>query len=253
MHKNTVYPGAYFDDGPFSIPFPEEMHRAAQEQYNNNREAFIVRSREVLCPYFGDLTSRNTHIALSVEHHRYEDDELADMLAIDVTEAMQIWEARPISLFSCLEPACRTPLPIRNRTHLRRLLRLENSFGLFFREGDPVEFRKLAAMLCEGCAQGLQHSYDEQRRAEMCIRQARVAQLRKVPFEEYRLTPEWRARRHRVLFRAGKQCELCEEREFLQVHHKTYERYGQELLTDLIALCRECHARHHNVLPEEAA
>ena len=52
---------------------------------------------------------------------------------------------------------------------------------------------------------------------------------------------------------AGNQCELCPNRDSLQVHHKTYERYGQELLTDLVALCRECHARHHNVLPEEAA
>jgi 5-methylcytosine-specific restriction endonuclease McrA len=243
----------YFDDGPFRIPFPEEMHRAAQEQQSNNKEARIARAREVHCPHLGDLSSRNDQIALLVEDSRYEDDDLADILAIDIPEALQIWEARLVSLFSCLEPACRTPLPIRNRTHLRRLLHLEKQFNSFVRAEDPVEFQKLATMLCEGCAQGLEHSYDEQRRADMCIRQARAAQLRKMPFEEYWLTPEWRALRDRVRIRAGKKCELCYKRRPLQVHHKTYERYGQELLTDLIALCRECHARHHNVLPEEAA
>jgi hypothetical protein len=245
--------GICFDDVPFRIPFPQEMHRVFQEQHTNNEEARVVRFREVRCPYFGDLHTRNDQIALDVENSRYEDDELADILAIDITEAMQIWEARPVSLFSCLEPSCRTLLPIRNRTHLLRLLRVERYFGLKVGASDLVDFKTLCEMICESCAQGLQHSYDEQRRAEMCIRQARIAQLRKMPFEEYRLTPEWRARRNRVLFWAGKKCELCYERGLLQVHHRTYERYGQELLTDLIALCRPCHARHHNVLPEEAA
>jgi len=240
-------------DDPFRISFPQEMYKAFQEQHNNNEDARVVRSREVHCPFSGDLNSRNDQIALLVEDSRYTDDDLADILAIEITEAMQVWEARPISLFDCLEPSCRTPLLVRNRTHLLRLLRLEQSFSRFVRAEDPVEFKKLATMLCESCAQGLQHSYDEQHRAERCIQQARVAQLSRMPFAEYALTPEWRTRRNRVLFRAGKQCELCEERESLQVHHKTYERYGQELLTDLIALCRECHARHHNVLPEEAA
>src|SRR5829696_10152960 len=104
------------------------MHRAAREQANNNEEARVVRSREVHCPFSGDLKSRNNQIALLVENSRYEDDDLADILALDISEAMEIWDARPVSLFSCLEPSCRTPLPIRNRTHLLRLLRMEKHF-----------------------------------------------------------------------------------------------------------------------------
>jgi 5-methylcytosine-specific restriction endonuclease McrA len=56
-----------------------------------------------------------------------------------------------------------------------------------------------------------------------------------------------------VLLRARNKCELCGKRVPLDVHHRTYDRYGDELVDDLIALCRECHARHHNVLPDEAA
>lgn len=246
--------GRFFDDGgPVRFTFPQEMHRAAQEQHNNNEEALVVRSREVYCPYFGDLSSRNVHVALLVEHPRYADDDVADMLALDITEAMQIWEDRPISLFSCLEPSCRTPLPIRNRTHLRRLLRVERYFGLKVRAGDFVEFETLREMLCEPCAQGLQHRYDEERRAEMCKQQARAAERRKMPFAEYSRTREWQALRNRVLLRARNKCELCGKRVPLDVHHRTYDRYGDELVDDLIALCRECHARHHNVLPDEAA
>ncbi len=81
----------------------------------------------------------------------------------------------------------------------------------------------------------------EERRAELLVRQARISQLRKMPFEEYRLTPEWRSRRNRVLLRAGYKCELCYLCGQLDVHHRTYERYGEESPSDLIALCRSCH------------
>ena len=174
------------------------------------------------------------------------------MLALDVTELMQVWEARPISMFDCLVASCRAPIPVRNRTHLLRLLRLDRYFGLRVGAGDLVEFKALCEMLCESCAQGLQHCHDEERRAELLARQARTSQLRKMPFSEYRLTPEWRSRRNRVLLRAGNKCELCYTSGRLEAHHRTYERYGEELVSDLIALCRSCHQHFHNIEPEAA-
>ena len=235
-----------------SVSFPKEMLKVLRDQHSNNEDARIVRLREVLCPFLGDPNSRTDQIALSVEDSRYADDDLADVLALDIAEAMQVWEARPISMFDCLAPSCRAPIPIRNRRHLLRLLRVERHF-LRFGEGDLVEFKTLCEMLCQDCAQDLQHRYDEQNRAELCIRQARISQLRKMPFEDYRLTPEWRSRRNRVILRAGSRCELCDASGLIDVHHRTYDRYGDELLSQLLALCRSCHARHHGVLPEEAA
>ena len=32
----------------------------------------------------------------------------------------------------------------------------------------------------------------------------------------------------------------------VQVHHKNYERVGNELESDLLTLCRNCHARYHD-------
>jgi phage terminase large subunit GpA-like protein len=46
------------------------------------------------------------------------------------------------------------------------------------------------------------------------------------------------ARCHRV-------CEHCGERRAVQAHHLTYERLGDELLTDLLAVCLECHEEIH--------
>jgi hypothetical protein len=64
-------------------------------------------------------------------------------------------------------------------------------------------------------------------------------------YATYLLSPEWQRRRaERVRF-AGGRCELCFGIGRIEVHHRTYERVGAELLTDLIALCEGCHERFH--------
>jgi len=228
------------------------MLKVAQSQYSNNYDSRIVRHRDLLCPFLGDLNSRNDHIIISIENPLIADADLADVLCLEVTELMQIWEARPISIFDCLQTACRASISVRNRTHLLQLLRLDKYFGLKVGAGDPVKLTTLCEMLCESCAQELQHCHDEELRADMLVRQARNSELRKMPFKQYQKTPEWRSHRNRVLLRAGNKCELCHKSGRLDVHHRTYDRYGDELLSDLLALCRTWHRRFHDVLPEAA-
>jgi hypothetical protein len=64
-------------------------------------------------------------------------------------------------------------------------------------------------------------------------------------YSAYLLTPEWRARRAKVLKRAGGVCEGCLGRPATQVHHLTYERVGREMLFDLVAICDDCHGAIH--------
>lgn len=45
----------------------------------------------------------------------------------------------------------------------------------------------------------------------------------------------------------GNKCAMC-NKPGKDGHHRTYERLGYELLTDVILLCRECHDKHHSVL-----
>lgn len=40
-------------------------------------------------------------------------------------------------------------------------------------------------------------------------------------------------------------CEVCDSKEQLDVHHKTYKRFGNERLEDLVVLCRNCHDAFH--------
>jgi hypothetical protein len=44
---------------------------------------------------------------------------------------------------------------------------------------------------------------------------------------------------------AGNRCQVCNSPDELCAHHRTYERRGHELQSDLICLCRDCHEMFH--------
>lgn len=77
----------------------------------------------------------------------------------------------------------------------------------------------------------------------------RLRELRIMPYAEYLQTAEWRRRRDRALARALWCCEWaeCGQRRGLEVHHKCYDRRGEELDADLIVLCRDHHERAHAI------
>lgn len=74
----------------------------------------------------------------------------------------------------------------------------------------------------------------------------RLAQLRAMSYRLYLRTPEWKRTRAAALLRADNACSLdVTHTEGLEVHHRTYERLGAELVTDLVVLCHSCHQLHH--------
>lgn len=67
----------------------------------------------------------------------------------------------------------------------------------------------------------------------------------KKSYEQYLQSPTWRLRRNRALKSAGYRCARCYRKRRLQVHHRTYERLGNEHEADLEVLCEDCHNGHH--------
>lgn len=58
----------------------------------------------------------------------------------------------------------------------------------------------------------------------------------------YLASPEWLAKRKRILARdGGFWCEWCVNAEAVEVHHLHYRRFGREDDDDLMAVCRLCH------------
>lgn len=79
--------------------------------------------------------------------------------------------------------------------------------------------------------------------------QSRDAALRKLGFRDYKHyleSPEWRSVRVRHRDIHGERCGLCDTDEGTRhLHHMTYERVGQEELSDLVLLCANCHQLVH--------
>jgi hypothetical protein len=66
-------------------------------------------------------------------------------------------------------------------------------------------------------------------------------------YAEYLQTNEWKERRRLVLERADGICEGCRQEPATEVHHTSYVHVGNEFLWELVAICRWCHARYHEV------
>lgn len=80
------------------------------------------------------------------------------------------------------------------------------------------------------------------------LRAQRLRQLGYRSYGHYLQSSHWRATKAR--YRAAEhlpQACMCEAVDNLQLHHMTYERLGEELLTDLVPLCVTCHNMVHEL------
>ena len=78
-----------------------------------------------------------------------------------------------------------------------------------------------------------------------------IEELKRMPYAQYLKTEHWNQVRKEALRRAKYRCQLCNESTALHVHHNTYERRGQELPSDVIAICRSCHEKQHGYVVGE--
>ncbi len=71
-------------------------------------------------------------------------------------------------------------------------------------------------------------------------------------YKAYLKSPEWKEKRQRVLQFWDYKCATCSSPLDLHVHHRTYQRVGDEAFNDLIVLCENCHAKFHETLGKQA-
>lgn len=93
----------------------------------------------------------------------------------------------------------------------------------------------------------------QENRADMQLQQKfRNAQWR-AKYEMHLRSEKWRDICRRVKERDDGLCQGCRLRPGAHVHHLTYERMGDEMLFDLVLVCRGCHERIHPHMASEAA
>jgi 5-methylcytosine-specific restriction endonuclease McrA len=59
----------------------------------------------------------------------------------------------------------------------------------------------------------------------------------------------WGKIRAKRLKQAKNRCELCNAPGILHCHHRTYERFGKEKVTDVLILCGSCHGKVTQATP----
>jgi 5-methylcytosine-specific restriction endonuclease McrA len=69
-----------------------------------------------------------------------------------------------------------------------------------------------------------------------------------VSYTAYMATRRWRMTRIKAIADSGHKCSCCGSSSDLNVHHRNYERLGNENLPeDLKVLCRKCHEKRHEI------
>lgn len=101
------------------------------------------------------------------------------------------------------------------------------------------------AGLCETCESSRRLVIQPSLDAERLARAKHRSDLRTMPYHQYLQTPEWQATRKQRLQVARYRCQVCNSNGLLNVHHRTYERRGEERAGDLVVLCDDCHGIFH--------
>jgi hypothetical protein len=71
----------------------------------------------------------------------------------------------------------------------------------------------------------------------------------RIDYKTYLQSDAWKSRADAAKRRAGYRCQLCNRSRtqvILNVHHRTYERLGNEQPDDLTVLCEDCHATYES-------
>lgn len=71
-------------------------------------------------------------------------------------------------------------------------------------------------------------------------------------YEKHLRSARWKNMRNDFFRLRGRRCEHCGSTCNLELHHKTYDRLGCELTTDLEILCLDCHYKADRKREEEA-
>jgi 5-methylcytosine-specific restriction endonuclease McrA len=67
-------------------------------------------------------------------------------------------------------------------------------------------------------------------------------------YDQYISSAAWYSKREQRRAMDKNRCRTCGSNENLEVHHVTYERFGNESMEDLITLCKECHGAVTSVI-----
>lgn len=102
-------------------------------------------------------------------------------------------------------------------------------------------------VVCDSCKEEIYLERHEGWEMLEQTKRARLYQLKTMPYGEYLKTPEWQETREWHVKSVSYKCQICNSaNKKLHVHHRTYEKTGEEFHRDLTVLCEDCHKLYHS-------
>jgi hypothetical protein len=166
---------------------------------------------------------------------------IGESLGLEASRVRTLGEENPTATIRCLD--CDEPIRPQGRYHFQEMLRIVEAFN---KKPELLREFLYTGLHCEECALEREDRWGKEWVRQELAHRKRLLKLRAMPYEEYLQTPHWKRRREDRLRASGRRCQLCNRGSVtLNVHHRTYERLGEELDGDLIVLCRTCHSTFH--------
>lgn len=88
---------------------------------------------------------------------------------------------------------------------------------------------------------------NRQKAEDIAAQAQRTLEARKQQYAEYLKSERWRQKRRQVIDYQKGTCRGCLSAPIEEVHHLSYDNIGDELLFQLVGLCRPCHAKAHKL------
>jgi hypothetical protein len=73
-----------------------------------------------------------------------------------------------------------------------------------------------------------------------------LAYFKSMKYTDYLDTDHWKHFSNEARIHYNNKCVICNSREHLHIHHKTYKNLGRETFNDVICLCADCHKMVHH-------
>lgn len=166
---------------------------------------------------------------------------IGESLGLEPARVRTLAEENPTAVVRCLD--CDAPIHPQGRWHFQEMLRALEEL-----HQNPQLLREFlyTGLHCEDCTLEREERWGKEWVRQELEHRRRLLELRAMSYEEYLQTPHWKRRREARVRSAGRKCQLCNSDSTpLNVHHRTYERLGEELDGDLLVLCRKCHSTFH--------
>ena len=227
-----------FEENFFLIPYPEELRARAQQVRQDNQD-YIQHYVELVVWSLRDQPDLvRVVVALFWLWEDIETTWLAEACDTSVRNICEVAEGESPVTFNCLD--CSTELPAISRQH--QIDRLRNLKALH--KGEIQGTPRL--LLCPRCAKRKEEDDKRQQKLDQRRSRAMLRAYRQGSYEGRRASDEWDILKKEIHARDGHSCRVCNRNDLpLHLHHRTYVRYAEESLEDVITLCADCHGLFH--------